>query len=50
MGQVPIDLPRPREEALERAPDFLKLADRVKELLALGTKRTATAGGARTGV
>ena len=50
VGQVPIDLPRPREEALERAPDFLKLADRVKELLTLGTKRTATAGGARTGV
>lgn len=50
VGQVPIDLPRPRQEALERAPEFLKLADRVKELLALGTKRAATVGGAHAGV
>lgn len=48
VGEVSIDLPRPREEALERAPEFLKQADRVKELLALGTKRTAT-GGTRAG-
>ena len=47
VGQVPINMPRPREEALERMPEFLKQADRVKELLALGTKRTATAGRAR---
>jgi NitT/TauT family transport system ATP-binding protein len=49
VGEVPIDLPRPREEALEQAPEFLERADRVKELLALGAKRTTTAGGARAG-
>ena len=47
VGEVSIDLPRPRQEALERAPEFLERADRVKELLTLGAKRTTTAGGAR---
>lgn len=49
VGAVSIDLPRPREEALERAPEFLERADRVKELLALGAKRTTKVGGARAG-
>lgn len=49
VGEISIGLPRPREEALERAPEFLELVDRVKELLALGAKRTTTAGGALAG-
>jgi NitT/TauT family transport system ATP-binding protein len=49
VGEVSLDLPRPREEALERTPEFLERADRVKELLALGAKCTTTASGARAG-
>lgn len=49
LGQVIIDLPRPREEALERTPAFLKLSDRVREVLALGTKHATSPDGERTG-
>ena len=49
LGQVIIDLPRPREEALERTPAFLKLSDRVREVLALGTKHATSSDGERTG-
>ncbi len=49
VGEISIVLPRPREEALERAPEFLDRADAVKELLAIGAKRTTTVGGARAG-
>ncbi|MDP6064262.1 MAG: ABC transporter ATP-binding protein [SAR202 cluster bacterium] len=49
VGEISIDLPRPREEALERAPEFLDRADGVRELLAIGAKRTTTVGGARAG-
>ena len=36
VGQVPVDLPRPREKSLERSRNYLALTDRVKEVLFLG--------------
>jgi NitT/TauT family transport system ATP-binding protein len=49
VGQVPVDLPRPRDESLERSRSYLEHIDRVKEVLSLGTKRGATPAGPRSG-
>ena len=49
VGQVSVDLPRPREAALEQSGGFLEIADRVREVLSRGAKRGAPAIGPRSG-
>ena len=43
LDQVAIDLPRPREESLERSAQFLEYARRVKDILSSGVSLGATA-------
>ena len=44
VGQVTVDLPRPRDESLERSSSYQDHTDRVKEVLSFGTWRGASPG------
>ena len=46
LEQVPIDLPRPRDESLERSTVFLNYISRIKETLSLGAPGGAAVVGA----
>jgi NitT/TauT family transport system ATP-binding protein len=49
MGQVSVEIPRPREESLERSPGFMEYADRVREIMSVGTANGAPALATRFG-
>ena len=50
LQEVPIDLPRPREESLERSERFLQYVQYIKEVLSLGALSGTPPIGARAGV
>ena len=49
VGQVPVGLPRPRDESLERTSSFSEHADRVRETMSLGATYGAPAYTGRLG-
>ena len=50
LQELLIDMPRPREESLERSASFLEYVQHIKEVLSLGAFSGATTLGARAGV